>query len=282
MTKIYRPCVRENTLSEGTGNIVLEGAMRRSLPFAGVMEEGDTCDIVVSYDNVFTEVEVEMNADGELVRGHVWLTLHADGTIDQEPLVIPPGMKTVIMTVAADSAATTYNTIRFDIEQSLTSIQKALFVANLGRLPAEPGTEMLFRQTAAPLGWTKRTTYTDYALRVVSGTAGSGGSLGFATVFALNATDPHTLTAAQQAIITPVFTGIQQTKALDQGGIPFNAAFTTLAGGGSGSIVTNDVGVVTVTFTPGGSIAAIGGGQSHQHGMDMRLKYLDTIIAIKD
>jgi hypothetical protein len=36
---------------------------------------------------------------------------------------------------------------------------------------------MLFRQTAAPTGWTKVTTYNDYALRIVSGAASTGRSI---------------------------------------------------------------------------------------------------------
>lgn len=43
------------------------------------------------------------------------------------------------------------------------------------------GTAMLFAQTAAPTGWTKSTTHNDKALRVVSGTASSGGSTAFTT-----------------------------------------------------------------------------------------------------
>lgn len=46
------------------------------------------------------------------------------------------------------------------------------------------GTLMLFQQTAAPTGWTKQTTHNDKALRVVSGAAGSGGSVAFTTAFA--------------------------------------------------------------------------------------------------
>jgi hypothetical protein len=43
------------------------------------------------------------------------------------------------------------------------------------------GTAMLFQQTSAPTGWTKSTTHNDKALRVVSGTASSGGSTAFST-----------------------------------------------------------------------------------------------------
>jgi hypothetical protein len=51
-----------------------------------------------------------------------------------------------------------------------------------GGFPA--GTAMMFVQTAAPTGWTKSTTHDNKALRVVSGTASSGGSVAFTTAFA--------------------------------------------------------------------------------------------------
>ncbi len=55
-------------------------------------------------------------------------------------------------------------------------------VANIVLFPS--GTLMLFQQTAAPTGWTKQTTHNDKALRVVSGTASSGGTTAFSTAMA--------------------------------------------------------------------------------------------------
>jgi microcystin-dependent protein len=54
-------------------------------------------------------------------------------------------------------------------------------VANIELFPT--GTAMLFQQTSAPTGWTKSTTHDDKALRVVSGTASSGGTAAFSTAF---------------------------------------------------------------------------------------------------
>ena len=45
------------------------------------------------------------------------------------------------------------------------------------------GTAMLFVQTAAPTGWTKGVTHNDKALRLVTGTASSGGTTAFTSVF---------------------------------------------------------------------------------------------------
>jgi hypothetical protein len=49
----------------------------------------------------------------------------------------------------------------------------------------DSGTVMLFAQTAAPTGWTKNTSAgNQHALRVVTGTASTGGSVDFTTAFA--------------------------------------------------------------------------------------------------
>ena len=45
------------------------------------------------------------------------------------------------------------------------------------------GSTMVFVQAAAPTGWTQVTTYNDYALRIVSGATGTGGSVNFSSVF---------------------------------------------------------------------------------------------------
>ena len=56
-------------------------------------------------------------------------------------------------------------------------------IANAQAFPS--GTKMLFQQTAAPTGWTKITSgINNHALRVVSGSAGSGGNVAFTTAFA--------------------------------------------------------------------------------------------------
>ena len=47
--------------------------------------------------------------------------------------------------------------------------------------PFPQGTSMLFQQTSAPTGWTKSTTHNDKALRLTSGTVGTGGSVAFTT-----------------------------------------------------------------------------------------------------
>lgn len=45
------------------------------------------------------------------------------------------------------------------------------------------GTRLLFQQTSAPAGWTKETSYNNYALRITSGSVSTGGSVPFTTAF---------------------------------------------------------------------------------------------------
>ena len=60
---------------------------------------------------------------------------------------------------------------------------------------------MLFQQTSAPTGWTKQSTHNNKSLRVVSGTAGSGGATAFTSIFGSSvSTNAHTLTTAEMPV----------------------------------------------------------------------------------
>lgn len=146
--------------------------------------------------------------------------------------------------------------------------------------PVPAGTAMLFAQTAAPTGWTKSTTHDNKALRVVSGTAGSGGSAAFTTAFGTPAVSGsvsvsgtvgnHTLTTTQMPSHTH--------------GVPLFVAY------GTG---------VNATGTGGGSLAvaanttAAGGNGAHNHSWSgsgslssatatINVAYVDVIIATKN
>ncbi|BFR49437.1 hypothetical protein RVX_R24980 [Nitratidesulfovibrio sp. HK-II] len=124
------------------------------------------------------------------------------------------------------------------------------------------GTRMLFQQTSAPTGWTKDTSHNDKALRVVSGAVGSGGNVDFSVAFGRTSTDAHTLTLSQ---------------------IPSHAhgVTYTVEGGESGSD-TNNLFWRFGRGTSSKSTANSGGGGAHSHGLDMRVKFVDFIIAQKD
>lgn len=128
------------------------------------------------------------------------------------------------------------------------------------------GTKMLFNQTAAPTGWTKDTTaaLNDTGLRVVTGTVGSGGSVAFSTVFGKTATDGYTLLIADMPSHTH-----SEYVATAVGG-PYTCPAPT---------GWTNAGIPQYGYMFTG---ATGGDGSHSHGIDIRLKYNDVIIASKD
>ena len=126
-----------------------------------------------------------------------------------------------------------------------------------GLLIAPSGTKMIFNQTAAPTGWTKVTSSNDVALRVVSGTVGTGGSVAFETAFASQTVPVHTL-------------AISEMPSHNHG--MYN---TSGASAGAQSVGSTGSGGVNVQST--------GGGGSHGHGsIDLDVQYVDVIIATKD
>jgi hypothetical protein len=137
---------------------------------------------------------------------------------------------------------------------------KATAIATLGASPFPAGTLMLFAQTAAPTGWTKSTTHNDKALRVVSGTAGSGGAVAFSTAFGRTATDGHTLDVSQIPAHTHNSTGLSDL---------FNSY--------DAGLVLNGTTVPLNKIT-----SSTGGGGAHSHNIDLRVNYVDVIIASKD
>lgn len=125
------------------------------------------------------------------------------------------------------------------------------------------GTALVFVQPAAPTGWTKQTTHNDKALRLVSGASGGSGagSIAFSTVFARTAVDNTTLTAAQMASHT--HNGLN-------GGAPL-----------CGTAVYMIQDAATYGFDLYG-LASTGGNSPHNHGIDIRVQYVDAIICTKN
>ena len=81
-------------------------------------------------------------------------------------------------TLVFQTGATPTTALSIDASQVVTFVNPPNGISSF---PA--GTLMLFQQTAAPTGWTKQTTHDNKALRVVTGSASSGGTSSFTTVF---------------------------------------------------------------------------------------------------
>jgi hypothetical protein len=172
------------------------------------------------------------------------------------------------------------------------------------------GTVMMFVQTAAPTGWTKSTANDNAALRIVSGTPSTGGSVNFSTAFASQAVTGSVAntgaTTATNTSYTPAGSvGTSGATTLATSQMPSHGheyRTQTPVGAPSGGAV----GEVGVTISTTG---ATGGGGSHTHSggsfsgtpatitqnshthtsgaftgtaINLAVKYVDAIIATKN
>lgn len=183
--------------------------------------------------------------------------------------------------------------------------------ASAGYLTTAPesfpsGTLMLFQQTAAPTGWTKQTTHDNKALRVVTGTVGSGGSVAFTTAFASQAVSGSiaNTTATNQAATAG---GTVGSTTLTTTQIPSHNhraslyhSITGWSGSSPGRVLANSLNYLsdgaqyTSSTGGGGSHNHSFSGSSHNHtqdahnhtftgtAIDLAVNYVDLIIASKD
>lgn len=154
------------------------------------------------------------------------------------------------------------------------------------------GSTTIFKQSTAPTGWTKVTTYNDYTLRIVSGSTGTGGNVNFSAgmVFttytgvagpSLDPTNPNFSTTSQ-AVVAPVPAHSHNAPASKN--IPSGSAFPV-----SPTIVGWDAPLTTLPSGTSG-LGPINGGNTHSHnitgsttfaggGKNLNVNYIDVIIA---
>lgn len=113
------------------------------------------------------------------------------------------------------------------------------------------GTRLLFQQTSAPTGWTKvvSSTYNDAALRVVTGSVSTGGSVAFSTAF------------ASQSVTGTVSTGSAATT----GSTTLTTAQIPSHTHGVGTIATSSAG--SHSHGPGNLFGATSFSGDHTHGI---------------
>jgi hypothetical protein len=126
----------------------------------------------------------------------------------------------------------------------------------------QPGTQMLFANAAAPLGWTRITTFNDCAIRIVgTATPSSGGTNAFSTVMAQTVVGSTTLTTTTMPVHDHSYG--------EPGGAVDVEHFTSVP--------------VNVSSTPGSAnTGSNGSGGSHNHTILMSIKYVDFLFASKN
>jgi len=153
--------------------------------------------------------------------------------------------------------------------------------ASVAAAAFDSGTVMLFAQTAAPTGWTKDTSnFNNSGLRIVTGTASSGGSVDFTTAFASQ-------TPTGSVSITSV-SGSAGNTTLSTPQIPSHTHTVSAGGGPSNGYGGEGIG--------NNSTGAAGGGGAHSHpfsfssgsgtfsgnAINLAVKYVDVIRATKN
>ena len=137
----------------------------------------------------------------------------------------------------------------------------------------DAGTRLIFAQTTAPTGWTKDTTnYNNHALRVVTGSASTGGTVDFTSAFVSQAVSGTVGTSGATTLSTAQMPSHTHTYAAP--------TFADIASSNPQAAIG------TTTANTG----ATGGGDSHTHSggtftgtaINLAVKYLDVITATKN
>jgi hypothetical protein len=166
---------------------------------------------------------------------------------------------------------------------------------------------MMFVQTAAPTGWTKSTTHNNKALRVVSGTAASGGTVAFTTAFA-SQTPAGSVSTSVAVSAGTLAVGVGTLAVGNTTLITSQIPSHTHTAGTTFGAASQGKGATQVRQTNSGGVAtgATGGGDAHNHplsgaptlsgspsvtsatstftgtAINLAVQYVDVIIATKD
>lgn len=156
------------------------------------------------------------------------------------------------------------------------------------------GAVMVFQQTAAPTGWTKITTDDDAILTATTGSLTTGGTLGFASAFT-NVSLSGSASGASATISAASITAPQLASHNHAGWVGYSGFNPRPGSGVPGGIPPE--GLPWPFWSPGSIRAPYTGPTSHTHPnppgpfssapavfftKDLRIKYVDVIIASKD
>jgi hypothetical protein len=304
MALVVKDRVKETTTTTGTGTITLAGATTGFQSFS-VIGDGNTTYYVIT-DNTDWEVGIgtytssgttlsrdtilESSNSGSAVNfaagsKDVFVTYPAERSVytDGAGTAITPATASVLGVASGGTGASTLTANNVILGNGTSAVQLVAPGTSGNVLTSngttwtsaslfDSGTRMIFAQTTAPTGWTKDTTnYNQHALRVVTGTASTGGSVDFTTAFASQTpTGTVSVTAstgqvAQGGTVTIGGTTQGGTISVSTGQAAGGVTVDAAAQGGTISVSTGQVaqgGTVSVStgaVTQGGTISVTTG-----------------------
>ena len=251
MALVVKDRVQETTTTTGTGTLTLLGAVTGYQSFAAIGNANTTYYTISSTSSQWEVGIGTYTASGTtLSRDTVIASSNGGAAVN-----LSAGTKNVFVTYPAGYSVTSA-TVNKNSEFASTTL-------------------MLFQQTASPTGWTKQSTHDNKALRVVSGSASSGGTSAFTTVFT-NQTPTITTSGLSAGATTLTTTQM-----------PSHAHQTFVGGDCSGGTPRAGNGTCGNCRATGSA----GGGGSHVHSISgsatssavtLAVQYVDLIIAAKD
>jgi hypothetical protein len=251
-----------------------------------------TVDTASIEDDAVTSAKIADNTIvvGNIADGAVTSAKILDGTIatadmaDDAVTSAKIADATIVAGNIANSAVTT-NQIADNAVTAAKLADTAVFAS---------GTKMLFQQTAAPTGWTKDTSNNDKALRVTSGTVGTGGSVAFETAFASQTPSGSVSSSVSGTVANHTLTTSQIPSHTHTGNVDLRTNWE------SGTSSQSPVGTGDARYDGSGSSPsfttnATGGGGAHNHGwsgsvsssfsgsaINLDVQFVDVIICTKD
>ena len=288
----------------GSGSIALTTSAVLTTPNLGTPSAGTltSCTGLPLTTGITGTLAIGNGGTGSTSTTYCSLTTNVTGTLP----VANGGTGVASATAYALLAGGTTTTGPFQSIASVGTAGQILTSNGAGALPTfqaagggfASGTVMLFAQTAAPTGWTKDTTTGDNsALRVTTGTASTGGSVGFTTAFASQtptgsvAISSVSGSAGATTLTTPQIPSHSHASA---NGVYFYLGDTP--GPGAGPQIAQTYTNNPTTNQSFNTTANEGGGASHTHpfsfssgagtfsgnAINLAVQYIDVIRATKD
>ena len=168
---------------------------------------------LIIFDSTNGAHRLNVNADGHIdILGNLDVGAGVDVTGNITVTGTVDGVDVAALKTSKDSLSTTNGVLLSSVtvptqpqSNDSTKIATTAYVrtAITEASPFPSGTKMLFQQTSAPTGWTKQTSGVDNkALRVVSGTASSGGTNAFSNTLTSRSITANAANATQGGNIT--------------------------------------------------------------------------------